>query len=62
MINQLDRLPEVVSRFLESYGGKKYSQQFSFSDIVYLDSVTTPTGFQKDLENRYIRYIKVERK
>ena len=47
MINQLDRLPEVVSRFLESYGGKKYSQQFSFSDIVYLDSVTAPTGFQK---------------
>lgn len=62
IINQLERLPEIVSRFLESYGGKKYAQEFSFSTIDHLDSLSSPDGLQKNLEKRYVRYIKVERK
>lgn len=62
MISQLERLPAVVQRFLEAYNGKKYSQEFTFTNIDYLDSLHSPTGYQQDLEKRYIRYIKVERK
>lgn len=62
MINQLERLPEIVTRLLESYGGKKYSQDFSFTTIDHLDSFSSPDGLQKNLEKRYVRYIKVERK
>lgn len=62
MINQLERLPEIVTRFLESYGGKKYAQEFNFSTIDHLDSFSSPDGLQKNLEKRYVRYIKVERK
>lgn len=63
MITQLEKLPEIVRRFLEKYKGKAYSQEFTFSKIDYqLDELDNPTGQQKDLKRRYIRYIKVERK
>lgn len=63
MIAQLEKLPEVVTRFLENYKGKEYSQEFRFSKIDYeLTELNTSTGSQKDIERRYIRYIKVERK
>jgi hypothetical protein len=62
MIAQLEKLPEIVQRFLKSYGGENFSREFSFKNIDYLNSLTSPTGQQKYIERRYIRYIKVERK
>lgn len=63
MIAQLEKLPEIVKRFLKSYKGEEYSQEFKFSKMDYqLEEFDNPTGSQKNLKRRYIRYIKVERK
>lgn len=62
MISQLDRLPKAVEKFLESYGGKKFSQEFRFSHVDHHDLLYAQNNSQKNLQNINIRYIKVERK
>lgn len=62
MISQLDRLPKAVEKFLEIYGGEKFSQEFSFSHVDHHDLLYAENNSQKNLLNINIRYIKVERK
>lgn len=61
IIAQTERLPEIVTRFLETQGGKNFSQEFKFSNIDYYEPRHSNLGVV-DNSKLHIRYIKIERK